>query len=48
VRYRLHEASNAAEVKAELEAKFTIDLVFTDIDFGSGQNGLELGGTGPE
>jgi len=40
--YRVHEASNVAEATAELEAKFAIDLVFTDINLGPGPNGLEL------
>jgi len=40
--YRVHEAANGVEAMAELEAKFAIDLVFTDINLGPGSNGVEL------
>jgi len=40
--YRVHGAANAAEALAALQAKFAIDLVFTDINLGQGTNGVEL------
>ncbi len=40
--YRVHEAANANEAVEALQAKFAIDLVFTDINLPSGMNGLEL------
>jgi CheY-like chemotaxis protein len=40
--YRVHEAANAAEALEALQAKFAIDLVFTDINLPGGMNGLEL------
>ena len=40
--YRVHEAANAAEALEALQAKFAIDLVFTDINLPGEMNGLEL------
>jgi len=40
--YRVHEAASAAEAMEALQAKFAIDLVFTDINLPGGMNGLEL------
>jgi CheY-like chemotaxis protein len=40
--YRVHGVANAAEAIEALEAKFAIDLVFTDINLGSRKNGIEL------
>jgi CheY-like chemotaxis protein len=40
--YRVHEAANAGEAVQALEAKFAVDLVFTDINLPQGMNGLEL------
>jgi CheY-like chemotaxis protein len=40
--YRVHEAADAAEALEALQAKFAIDLVFTDINLPGGMNGLEL------
>ncbi len=40
--YRVHEAANAAEALQALQAKFAIDLVFTDINLPGGLDGLEL------
>jgi CheY-like chemotaxis protein len=40
--YRVHEAANAAEAVEALQAKFAIDLVFTDINLPGGMSGLEL------
>jgi DNA-binding NtrC family response regulator len=40
--YRVHGVGNAAEAIEALEAKFAIDLVFTDINLGPGKNGIEL------
>jgi DNA-binding NtrC family response regulator len=40
--YRVHGVANAAEAVQALEAKFAIDLVFTDINLGSGKTGIEL------
>jgi CheY-like chemotaxis protein len=40
--YRVHEAAHAAEALEALQAKFAIDLVFTDINLPGGMNGLEL------
>ena len=40
--YRVHGAANAAEATAALQAKFAIDLVFTDINLGQGMTGVEL------
>ncbi len=40
--YRVHEAANAAEALEALQAKFAIDLVFTDINLPGGMNGLGL------
>ncbi len=42
--YRVHEAADADEAIAELQSKFAVDLVFTDINLGEGMNGLELAG----
>jgi DNA-binding NtrC family response regulator len=39
--YRVHGVANAATIEA-LEAKFAIDLVFTDTNLGPGKNGIEL------
>ena len=40
--YRVHGVADAAEAIEALEAKFAIDLVFTDINLGPGKNGVEL------
>ena len=40
--YRVHEAADADEAIAELQSKFAVDLVFTDINLGEGMDGLEL------
>ena len=40
--YRVHEAATAEEAIEALQAKFVIDLVFTDINLSGGMNGLEL------
>ncbi len=40
--YRVHEAATANEAVEALQAKFAIDLVFTDINLPGGMNGLEL------
>src|SRR5947209_17078559 len=40
--YRVHEAANAAEALEVLQAKFAIDLVFTDINLPGGKTGLEI------
>ncbi len=40
--YRVHEAANAAEGLEALNAKFAIDLVFTDINLPGEMNGLLL------
>ncbi len=40
--YRVHEAANAAEALEALQAKFAIDLVFTDINLPGEMNGHEL------
>ena len=40
--YRVHEAADGAEALQALQAKFAIDLVFTDINLPGGTNGLEL------
>ncbi len=40
--YRVHEAANAEEALEALQAKFAIDLVFTDVNLPGGMNGLEL------
>ncbi len=40
--YRVHEAANANEALEALQAKFAIDLVFTDINLPGGMGGLEL------
>ena len=40
--YRVHEAADATEAVEALQAKFVIDLVFTDINLPKGMNGREL------
>jgi DNA-binding NtrC family response regulator len=40
--YRVHGVANAAEAIEALEEKFAVDLVFTDINLGSGKNGIGL------
>jgi len=40
--YCVHEAATAKEAIQSLQAKFVIDLVFTDINLAKGMNGLEL------
>jgi len=40
--YRVHEAADANEAIEALQAKFIIDLVFTDINLPKEMNGLEL------
>jgi CheY-like chemotaxis protein len=40
--YRVHEAANGNEAIEALQAKFVIDLVFTDINLPGGTDGLEL------
>ena len=40
--YRVHEAANASEAMEALQAKFAIDLVFTDINLPGDTNGCEL------
>ena len=40
--YCVHEAATAREAIEALQAKFEIDLVFTDINLPEGMNGLEL------
>ena len=41
--YRVYEAATAKEAIEALQAKFVIDLVFTDINLPDDMNGLELG-----
>ena len=40
--FRVHEAADANEALEVLRAKFAVDLVFTDINFPNGMNGVEL------
>ena len=40
--YRVHEAVNANEAIAALQAKFAVDLVFTDINLPDGVDGVAL------
>ena len=40
--YRVHEAANASEAMAALQAKFAVDLVFTDINLPGEMNGVDL------
>ena len=40
--YRVHEAANASEAMEALQAKFAIDVVFTDINLPGDLNGLHL------
>jgi CheY-like chemotaxis protein len=40
--FRVHEAADANEALEVLRAKFAVDLVFTDINFLNGMNGVEL------
>ena len=40
--YRIHEAGNANDAMESLRSKFTVDLLFTDINLGKGMNGIEL------
>jgi CheY-like chemotaxis protein len=40
--YRVHEAADGNEAIEALQAKFVIDLVFTDINLPGGIDGLEL------
>ena len=41
--YHVYEAATAKEAIKALQAKFVIDLVFTDINLPGGMDGLELG-----
>ena len=41
--YHVYEAATAKEAIKALQAKFVIDLVFTDINLPDDMNGLELG-----
>ena len=41
--YRVHEAATAKEAIEALQAKFVVDLVFTDINLPDDMSGLELG-----
>jgi CheY-like chemotaxis protein len=41
--YRVYEAATAKEAIEALQAKFVVDLVFTDINLPDDMNGLELG-----
>ena len=41
--YRVYEAATAKEPIEALQAKFVVDLVFTDINLPDDMNGLELG-----
>jgi|HubBroStandDraft_6_1064221.scaffolds.fasta_scaffold399035_1 CheY-like chemotaxis protein len=41
--YRVYEAATAKEAIEALQAKFAVDLVFTDINLRDDMNGLELG-----
>ena len=41
--YRVYEAATAKEATESLQAKFVVDLVFTDINLPDDMNGLELG-----
>ena len=38
----VHEATTASEAMDSLQSKFTVDLLFTDINLGKGMNGIEL------
>lgn len=40
--FRVHEAANASEAMEALQAKFAIDLVFTDVNLPGEANGLDL------
>ena len=40
--YRVQEAANASDAMETLRSKFTVDLLFTDINLGKGMNGIEL------
>jgi CheY-like chemotaxis protein len=40
--YCVHEAANASDAMGSLRSKFTVDLLFTDINLGKGMNGIEL------
>jgi CheY-like chemotaxis protein len=40
--YRVHEAANASYAMESLQSKFTVDLLFTDINLGKGMSGIEL------
>jgi CheY-like chemotaxis protein len=40
--FRVHEAGDANEALKVLQAKFAVDLVFTDINMPNGMNGVEL------
>ena len=40
--YRVHEAATAEEAVEALQAKFVVDLVFTDINLPGRMDGLEL------
>jgi CheY-like chemotaxis protein len=41
--YHVYEAASAKEAIEALQAKFVVDLVFTDINLPGGMDGLELG-----
>jgi two-component system, response regulator PdtaR len=40
--YSVHEAANARDAMESIQSKFTVDLLFTDINLGKGMNGIEL------
>jgi CheY-like chemotaxis protein len=40
--YRVHETANASDAMESLQSKFTVDLLFTDINLGEGMNGIDL------
>jgi DNA-binding NtrC family response regulator len=40
--YNVQEAANATDAMGSLQSKFTVDLLFTDINLGKGMNGIEL------
>jgi CheY-like chemotaxis protein len=40
--YCVQEAANAGEAMESLQSNLTVDLLFTDINLGTGMNGIEL------
>ena len=40
--YRVQEVANASDAMESLQSKFTVDLLFTDINLGKGMSGIEL------